>query len=202
MSFRIQLEWLAACGTCLAIVSRKAAFVPIRITRAVAALIGVVGFAAPALAQNIAAPGIDALKACRGIAPDAERLVCLDRASVEIIGAADRGEIRLLTKKDVEQTRRGLFGFNLPKLALFGGSKGEDDQAEMLESTITSARQIDRSTYVFKIADGDATWQIKDAPGRFIPPKSGDKVVFKRASLGSYFIRINDRIGVKGRRTN
>ena len=160
--------------------------------------------ASPALGQDVgSAPRIDALKICRGIVGDAERLACLDRASADIIDAADRGEIRILTKKDVEQTRRGLFGFHFPKLALFGGSKGDDDEGEMLEtleSTVTSTRQVDRSTFVFKIAEGDATWQIKDAPGRFVPPARGDKVVFKRASLGSYFIRINDRVGIKGRR--
>jgi hypothetical protein len=30
--------------------------------------------------------------------------------------------------------------------------------------------------------------------------KPGDKVEFKKAALGSYFIRINGAIGVKGRR--
>lgn len=71
---------------------------------------------------------------------------------------------------------------------------------ETLESTVTSVRQIDRSMFVFKIAEGDATWQIKDAPGRFVPPAPGAKVVFKRASLSSFFISINDGVGIKGRR--
>ena len=180
---------------------------PKNLFRAIAALLGVaaaLAFTTTAAAEDAgSAPRIVAFKVCRGIVSDTERLACLDRASAEIIAAADRGEIRILTKNDVEQTRRGLFGFNFPNLGLFGGSKGGGDEVEMLEtleSTITSVRQIDRSTFVFKIAEGDATWQIKDAPGRFVPPEPGDKVVFKRASLSSYFIRINDRVGIKGRR--
>lgn len=144
---------------------------------------------------------IGALKECRAIAEAADRLACYDRVSGDVVEAADRGEIRILTQQDVEETQRGLFGFTLPKLNLFGGDRKDGPEAlETLESVITSARQLDRTTYVFKIRDGDATWQIKEAPSRFIPPRSGDKVVFKRAALGAYFIRVNGQVGIKGRR--
>lgn len=147
--------------------------------------------------------GIEALKECRAIAQDADRLACHDRVSGNIVEAAGRGEIRILTQKDVEETRRGLFGFTLPKMKLFGSDREDDrEQLDRLESVVTSARQIDPKTYVFKIKDGDATWQIKEAPSRFIGPKAGDKVVFKSASLGSYFIFINNQVGIRGRRIN
>lgn len=159
---------------------------------------------APSFAQQANdGPSLDALKACRALASDAERLACYDRAAGDIVSAADRGEIRVVTKADVEQTRRGLFGFTLPKLSLFGGGSDGEEEPEpldLLESSITSARQIDRTTYVFKIAEGDATWQIREAPSRFIGPRVGDKVVFKRATMGTYFIRVNNQIGVRGRR--
>lgn len=164
--------------------------------------------AAPALSQDAAGAGtnqVEALRACRAITGDAQRLACFDRAAGEVLAAADKGDIRLVTRGDIEQTKRGLFGFSLPKLNIFGGGRDDDEKdaiepLDMLESTVTAARQIDRTTYVFTIADGGATWQIKDAQTRFIPPKRGDKVVFKRAALGSYFIRINGQIGVKGKR--
>ena len=168
------------------------------------ALLASLALPASALGQEPASPRIDALKACRAIANDAERLACFDRASSEIVAAAERGEIRILTKKDVEETKRGLFGFKLPKLGLFGGGDGNDEDEpeplDMLESVVTSARQLDPKTYVFTIAEGGATWQIKEAPSRFVGPRRGDKVVLKRAALGSYFIRVNGQVGVKGRR--
>lgn len=175
-----------------------------------AASLAVVSMAGTANAQGRADTGkdqVEALRACRAIAADAERLACFDRTAAEVLAAADKGDIRVVTRGDIEQTKRGLFGFSLPKLNIFGGGDDDDDKDEiepldMLESTVTSARQVDRSTYVFTIADGGATWQIKDAQTRFIPPKRGDKVVFKRAALGSYFIRINSQIGVKGKRIN
>lgn len=170
---------------------------------ACATSIALASIASPSVAQQ--APqeqSLDALKACRALSGDAERLACYDRAAGEIVGAADRGEIRVVTKADVEQTRRGLFGFTLPKLGLFGGREGEEEPEplDLLESSVTSARQIDRTTYVFKIAEGNATWQIREAPSRFIGPRVGDKVVFKRATMGTYFIRVNNQIGVRGRR--
>lgn len=166
------------------------------------ALMAGVGMSSSAAGQDTVVPRIDQLKACRAITNDAERLACFDRASGEIIGAAERGEIRIVTKKDVEETRRGLFGFSLPKLGIFGGNDDDDEPEplDMLESVVTSARQLDPKTYVFQIAEGNATWQIKEAPSRFIGPRRGDKVVFKRATLGTYFIRVNGQVGVRGRR--
>jgi hypothetical protein len=43
-------------------------------------------------------------------------------------------------------------------------------------------------------------WEINNAPARFRPIKAGDTVIFKEASLGFYFIRINGQMGVKGKR--
>lgn len=166
-----------------------------------------VGLAAAMLATGASAQKegprdrIAALKECRAIPGDTERLACLDRVSGDVVDAAERGEIRIVTRKDVEETRRGLFGFTLPKIKLFEADREDArEPLETLESVVTSARRIDAKTYQFKIRDGDATWQIKEAPARFIGPKAGDRVSFKRATLGSYFVRINDQVGVKGRR--
>ena len=41
---------------------------------------------------------------------------------------------------------------------------------------------------------------MSNVPMRLRPPRVGDEVVFKKAALGSYFIRIAGQTGVKGRR--
>lgn len=148
---------------------------------------------------NVADSGqLEALRACRDIAEDSARLACYDSAAGSLTEAVDKGEVQVVDKEDVKEARRGLFGFSLPKIKLFGG--GDDgEQLKMLESTITSVRRI-RGGYIFRIEEGDATWQIKNAPMRLRPPEVGDKVVFKKASLGSFFIRIDGQIGIKGTR--
>jgi len=140
---------------------------------------------------------IETLRQCRAIAEPGARLACYDAAGAELVAAADRGELRIMDKEAVQKTKRRLFGFALPDLGLFG----DDDEPEMdmLETTITTVQNLGRSDWAFSTPEG-GIWRIDNAPFSFRDPKPGDKVVFKRAALGSYFIRINDRLGVKGRR--
>lgn len=140
------------------------------------------------------------LRACQSISGDAERLACYDRSVTEVTQAADQGELRILDREAVSQTRRRLFGFSLPDIDIFKSS-GDDDDKELvtLTSTVTAVRQLRRDAFLFEIQDG-GTWQILNAPSRLSRIELGDSVEFKKAALGTYFIRINGGIGVKGRR--
>ena len=142
---------------------------------------------------------LEALRACKDIAEDAARLACYDSAAGKLTAAIESGEVQVVDKEDVKEARRGLFGFSLPKIKLFGSDGDDGEQLEMLESTITSVSRT-RGGYIFQIKDGDATWEIKKAPMRLRTPKAGDTVVFKKASFNTYFIRIEGQIGVKGTR--
>ncbi len=169
-------------------------------------LLGTVLAATPATSEDRAKEQhLDTLKQCQAIADPQQRLACYDGTVASVLAAVEQGEIRVMDKADVEKTRRGLFGFTLPKIGLFGGSSddsGKVEELETLESTITEVRQVGGDSWLFRIAEGDAQWQISNAPMRFSAPKVGDKVVFKRASFSSYFIRVGDQVGVKGRRVN
>jgi hypothetical protein len=158
--------------------------------------------AAPASAQSArtepADKRIETLRQCRAIAEPAARLACFDGAAADLVAAADRGEVRVMDKAAVEKTKRRLFGFAFPDLGLFGDDDDEPEM-DMLETTIATVSARGTGTWLFTTPEG-GTWEIRNAPLGFRDPRVGDKVVFKRAALGSYFIRINDRIGVKGRR--
>lgn len=157
--------------------------------------------AIPASAQDDVRPDyIQSLEACQQVSADAARLACMDAAVSAIVTASREGDLRMVDGEDVRQTRRRLFGFSLPDLDIFGGDDGEDDELDMLESTITAVRYTASDAFQFKIAEGDALWQVSNAPARLRRVEVGDAVVFKKASLGSYFIRIDDQIGVKGKR--
>ncbi|OBX19142.1 hypothetical protein A9995_08360 [Erythrobacter sp. QSSC1-22B] len=138
------------------------------------------------------------LKACRGIAVEAQRLACFDRSVGAIIAAADSGEVKVVDREDVRETRRSLFGFALPRLGIFGSVDDEED-ISMLTSSITGVRRLPRDTYIITIAEG-SKWQVNNAPLRLRPPEVGNSIVLKKASLGSFLIRIDGQIGVKGRR--
>lgn len=153
---------------------------------------------APALGQEAAQASsepLDALRACRAIEEEGERLACYDREVAAVLGASEKGEVQVVRKEEVEKTRRGLFGFRLPKIGLFGG---DDSEMNLLRSTITKVRPIRRG-WIITIEEG-SVWQLNSVPSRLRPPKVGDPVEFKKAALGSYFVRIDGQMGVKGRR--
>ncbi|QDM40569.1 hypothetical protein [Altererythrobacter sp. TH136] len=139
-----------------------------------------------------------ALRACQNQADPAARLACYDTAAKDIVSAADAGVLRVVDKEEIQRTRRGLFGFSLPDLGLFGGGSDEPDM-DMLETTIISVRYTGGDSFVFRTKEG-ATWQVTNVPSRLREARSGDAVVFKRAAMGSYFIRIGGQMGVKGKR--
>ena len=161
--------------------------------------VGVV-FGSPVAAQQSNADRPDLLadlQSCSAIEDPARRLACFDRAAASLLAARDSGEVRVVDREEVQETRRSLFGFTLPKLGIFGA--GDDEQLDELESTITGVSRVGRNGYRIRIKEG-STWQIDGAPSRLRTPKPGDAIVLKKASLTSFFIRIAGQIGVKGRR--
>ncbi|NTZ42258.1 hypothetical protein G7A66_03935 [Altererythrobacter sp. SALINAS58] len=143
---------------------------------------------------------IESLRACQNVPSDSERLACYDRSVAAVTQATDQGELRILDREAVSQTRRRLFGFSLPDIDIFKtrGDQG-DQELETLTSTVTAVRKLREDAFLFQIADG-GTWQILNAPSRLRRIEVGDSVEFKKAALGTYFVRVNGGIGVKGRR--
>ena len=148
--------------------------------------------------KDSSADHLAALRACKAQADPAARLACYDAAAAEVIAATDGGQLKIIDQAEIRRTRRGLFGFSLPDLGLFGGGDDEPDM-DMLETSITSVRYTGDDAFLFKTKEG-ATWQVLNAPSRLREVHSGDTVVFKKAAMGSYFIRIDGQLGVKGKR--
>ena len=166
---------------------------------AVAALVAVeIAASAQSEDANDAQPvnQLTALEDCRAEPDSTARLACYDAAVAELLGAAGSGDVRLVAREEIEQTRRGLFGFSMPKLGLFGG--GDDDGQDTLQSTITRVRPVGRQGYELTIAEG-SVWQVSN-PSRRFRPEVGDEVELERAALGSFWVRVNGRMGEKGRR--
>lgn len=137
------------------------------------------------------------LKACQGIGDDTARLACFDKAVGEIVTATETGDLTVIGREEARQTRRSLFGFKLPNIGILGGN--DDEKDELFETTIQSARFIGSRELRLVTAEG-AVWELKNIPRRLQPVKPGDTAIFKPGSLGTYFIRINGQLGVRGRR--
>lgn len=166
-------------------------------------LIGALALVASAAAPAQTPPRpahLSALEACRAIGADAARLACFDREADALLSATRTGELSVVDRADMKIARRSLFGFSLPKLPFFAGDKSGEDASDELATTIVSAQHAANGRYRITIAEGDAVWETTDTPMGFNMPRSGDKIVIKKASLGSYFLRVGGQIGVKGRR--
>lgn len=139
------------------------------------------------------------LKSCRAIVDPSERLGCYDAKTGAIIAATEAGDVRIVDREDLRQTRRQLFGFTIPKVGILDGDDANKEASELFETTITSARRVGNRAWRFTTTEG-AVWEINNAPARMAPIKGGEKVEFKKASLGFFFIRLNGQMGVKGKR--
>jgi hypothetical protein len=156
--------------------------------------------AAPVGAADTPPAALATLRACQGITAAAERLACYDRAAAALNTAVDNKEVIVLDQQDVKRTKRSLFGFTLPRISIFGdGGKSDRDEAEFvqIETTVRQARSLGYGKVSFTTEEG-AVWQTTE-PG-YAMPKPGDKVIIRRAALGSYFIRFERERTVKGMR--
>ena len=157
--------------------------------------------ATPALAKDKEQPGApppvyQAVVDCREIADSAQRLACFDR-TVGVMASATAGkDLVVLDRATMRETRKGLFGFSLPKLKLFGGGSEDEAKEEVTEilSTITAVRTASDGKPIFVIADG-ARWKQTD--GRHVFAKAGDPIRIKKALLGSYNANVKERAAVK-----
>ncbi len=174
-------------------------------SRVAYSLIGfaILGLAAPAPASaqdmpKTATPKLfEDVVNCRAIQDSAARLACFDRGVAALDTAQKANELYIADKEAMKEARRGLFGFSIPKLKIFG-----DDDAEgidELETTIRSFREGQRG-YVFTLEDG-ARWAQTDK--KYMDrPKPGSKIRIRRGFMGSYMAQIEGRSGFRIERLN
>ena len=145
-------------------------------------------------------PAFEALVKCRAIAEDSARLRCFDQAAAALEQAAARRDLVIVDRAQVRQTKRTLFGLELPHLSIFGGN--DDDKAEevsQIEGVVASAQETGAGRWSVTLEEG-GTWVQTDDNVIAIPPRHGTKVVIKKAALGSYMMRVGSQPGVRVRR--
>jgi hypothetical protein len=162
------------------------------------AALGAASVAAKPKAQDARSNAlIQGLAACRGVADEKARLACYDAASARLEQAVERKELVVMDRQEINETRRSLFGFSVPKIPLFRGEGGA--QESEIEATIASAGSMGMGRWQIQLPDG-AIWQTSESSLDLRDPKPGQKIVIKKGALGNYFLRINGQRGIRGRR--
>lgn len=141
----------------------------------------------------------EALVRCRAIAEDAARLRCFDAASQALQQAAERKELVVVDRKQIRETKRTLFGLDLPRLSIFAGGEGDEEEVSAIEGVVAGAVQDGNGRWIVKLEDG-STWAQTDNNVFALGPRRGNKVRIKRAALGSYMMNVNNQPAVRVRR--
>ena len=145
-------------------------------------------------------PLVTAIDRCRQVQDPMQRLACYDSAATALVKATTSGEVSVVDRTEVRRARRSLFGFSMPRLPFFSGDTTANEVQNKLESTVTSVRPLANGYYRITIAENGATWETSETNVSFDPPRPGQKIEILRGPLGSYFLRINGQVGVRGRR--
>jgi hypothetical protein len=160
--------------------------------------------AGPAIAKDkdkaASSPLVTAIDRCRQVTDAMQRLACYDSAANALVTAANTGAVAVVDQNEIRKARHSLFGFTLPKIPFFSGDQTADEVQRQLDSTITSVKALNNGYYRIVIADNNAVWETSESSISFDAPRSGQKITILRGPLGSYFLRINGQVGVRGRR--
>ncbi|MCT2557933.1 hypothetical protein N0B51_02940 [Tsuneonella sp. YG55] len=160
------------------------------------------GTAAARDPQPTATPAvIEGIYSCREIAEADRRLACFDAASAALAAAEAARDIAFADREAVRETRKGLFGFTLPKLGIFGGDDDESEEFQTLTSTIARAGEYAPGKWYFVLPDG-ARWQQTDSQVLYRDPTRGEEIVIRKAAMGSYMANIAGRRGIRVKRVD
>jgi hypothetical protein len=139
------------------------------------------------------------LVGCRDIGEPEARLACYDAKVAALDEAQKREDIIVTDRETVKETKRGLFGFSLPKLKIFGSEGNE--QLEELTSSIKSAGLGARGKWKIVLEDG-AVWEQVDTKRLSRNPQPGMSVVIKKAAVGSFFVKVDGQTALRMRRVD
>lgn len=136
-----------------------------------------------------AVPEIEALRTCRAIADVPARAACYDAATDALLSAARGRDIVVINKDEVRKTRRGLFGFALPRIPFLDGSgRGKDaDAVDKLQTRIASVARAGFGKFRFTVEDG-ARWETVEPSSRLAPLEVGQPITLEKGLFGAYFL--------------
>ena len=132
---------------------------------------------------------------CRDIGSDSARLACFDAAATSLAAA---GEIAVVSREDVEQNQRRLFGFNVSTLNPFQTS-GNPESLSSISATMASVRDLGRGEWLITLDDG-SIWRKTDSVVPSFSTRRQYPVTVRRAALGSYLMKVGDNPPFRVRR--
>lgn len=136
---------------------------------------------------------------CKSIADAAQRLSCYDAQIEKLEKAAASGEVVVTDRASVREAKRGLFGFRMPSLGIFGLGDQDQDELTSIDGMVSAARQFGYGYWRVTLADG-SVWEQVDTERLVFDPAKGSKVKIYRGALGTFRMNIDGQRAIKVRR--
>lgn len=140
------------------------------------------------------------LVACRRIAEINEKVACYDRQVALLDEAERKRDVALVSREDVREARRSLFGLTVPKLRIFGGGGGSEPEFTRITASVASASEAG-GRWQFELDDG-TRWVQAETEQLARSPRPGDKIRIRKAALGSFFANVGTAPAIRVRRVN
>lgn len=164
--------------------------------------------ATPVLARGADSPAaLQKVFDCRALTDSQARLACFDASVGQLSEARSRGDIAMVDREQVKETKKRLFGFSLPNLNLFGrkddGDQRKEAKADEVEEVTGKVKAVGRTPdggWVIVLEDG-ARWEQTGTMTFGRNPKPGSIATIKRAALGSFKMSIDGSPSVKAKRS-
>lgn len=166
-----------------------------------AGLLGICAALPAAAAEKGAAPpqAYQDLIRCKSIADTTERLACYDAQVGKLEQAAASGDVVVTDRAAVREAKRGLFGFRMPTLGIFGSGDQDKEELSSIEGTVSTARQFGHGYWRVTLADG-SVWEQVDTERLVFDPTKGSKIKIYRGALGTFRMNIDGQRAIKVRR--
>ena len=171
---------------------------------AVALAAATLGFATPSAAAKPAGPDraaiLQTLLDCRAKTDPQVRLACFDAAAAQFDTAATKGDVVVVDREQIRSMKRQAFGLSLPSLSMLTpGGATKDEVDERLEVLLDQV-QVGQDGHMLFTFDDGAVWRQFDQSELWPKPKKGMKGVVTRGAVGSFFLSLDGKPGVRVQR--
>jgi hypothetical protein len=156
----------------------------------------------PSKAKRAAA--LQAVVDCRPITDSGARLACYDAAAAKLDEAEAKGQVVVVDREQARQVRKEVFGLQLPSLDIFnlgGGGKGvaQGEDVDRITATVKQAWRSGDGKWVVELDTG-AVWRQLEDGDLARDPHPGSKAEIRKASLGSFFLKLDGQPAFKAHR--
>ena len=169
-----------------------------------AIIAGLTLVALPAFAQG----ALDKVYACAGITESAQRLACYDSAVAGLKQAESTGGVAVVNREQIEKAEKEAFGLATPTLSALaesarstaGAASSKKPKAlERVSFPVKSVTTGPDGKYRFVMENGQE-WRQTDTIRLPAIGKGPWQAEIRKAAIGSYMLKLDDRTAVRVKR--